>query len=349
MTSPFFAGPGARVRCEECGADIAAGLLACPGCSRLVYGRELAELARTAEAAEHVGDRTTAITSWRRALDLLPPGTTQRATIDKRVQALSAAIDGRAPADGDRGKSGGKNGAKTAAGTAGVVGLALLKSKALLALLLSNGKLLLLGLTKVPTLLSMFFYAGFTGNSAGIAIGVVASMYVHEIGHVAALKRFGIESTAPMFVPGFGAFVRLKQYPASEHEDARVGLAGPLWGLFAACVAAVIGFAGKSEAALAVAAWAARLNLFNLLPVWQLDGSRGLRALARGERLVLAAIAAAVAISLHQWMPGAVGAVILGRAFIGESHPTGDRHMLALFAVLIVAHAALSTLGSWGF
>ena len=38
----------------------------------------------------------------------------------------------------------------------------------------------------------------------------------------AALARYGIPASAPMFIPGFGAFVRLKAYPANQGEDARV-------------------------------------------------------------------------------------------------------------------------------
>ena len=34
------------------------------------------------------------------------------------------------------------------------------------------------------------------------------------------------------------------------------------------------------------------LNLFNLLPVWQLDGGRGMRALAKRERLMIAGLLA---------------------------------------------------------
>lgn len=36
------------------------------------------------------------------------------------------------------------------------------------------------------------------------------SIYVHEMGHVAALRRCGIAATAPMFVPGLGAFIRMR-------------------------------------------------------------------------------------------------------------------------------------------
>jgi membrane-associated protease RseP (regulator of RpoE activity) len=182
-----------------------------------------------------------------------------------------------------------------------------------------------------------------TGRGVGFGIGLVASIYVHEVGHVAALKRYGIEASAPMFVPGFGAFVRLKQYPTDAHEEARTGLAGPLWGLVAALVAAGLGALTGSPIALAVASLGATINLFNLIPVWQLDGARGLKALARNERFLLAAVGVATGLMVHEWMPAVVGLLVFSRAFSG-AHATGDRRVLLLFAALIVAHALLATL-----
>src|SRR5439155_143942 len=83
----------------------------------------------------------------------------------------------------------------------------------------------LLGLTKASTLFTMLLSAGVYWAAWGwkFALGVVLSIYVHEMGHVQALQRYGIKATAPMFIPGVGAVVRLKQYPASP-RDARVGL-----------------------------------------------------------------------------------------------------------------------------
>ena len=66
---------------------------------------------------------------------------------------------------------------------------------------------------------------------AYLAVGLVVAIYIHEMGHVVALQRFGIKATPPMFLPGLGAVVRLKQYPRTAMEDARVGLAGPIWGV----------------------------------------------------------------------------------------------------------------------
>jgi Zn-dependent protease len=115
---------------------------------------------------------------------------------------------------------------------------------------------------------------------------------------VAALRRFGIQATAPMFVPGLGALIRLRQHPANPREDARIGLAGPLWGCGAAAVA-YLGFVlGWGPLWAAVARFGAWVNLFNLLPVWQLDGGRAFRALSRQQRLLaVAALAALWALS----------------------------------------------------
>jgi Zn-dependent protease len=309
----------------------------------LIHGAELARIARDAEFAERESDRTTALSHWRRAVVLLPEATVQRKTIEARMSALSAAIDGRAR---KAGKENTKTGAAVGAG-ASAIGLALLKSKAILALALGNAKLLLLGLLKLPTLLSMFVYLNFTSNAVGgaaMAFGVLASIYVHEIGHVSALRRYGIEATAPMFIPGFGAVVRMKQYPTDVHEEARTGLAGPLWGFFAASVAFLVGCAFDLPVARAVASLGATINLFNLIPVWQLDGARGMRALSRAERLILGVSALASSLIFRQYMPLIVGIIVLAQAFSSTAHKPGDRGMFALYAAIVPLLAALASL-----
>ena len=62
-----------------------------------------------------------------------------------------------------------------------------------------------------------------------------------------------------------------------------------MWGL-AAALAALAGSAlGGGPMWKAIAHVGAWINLFNLLPVWQLDGNRGFAALARDGRLAVAA------------------------------------------------------------
>jgi Zn-dependent protease len=331
--------------CNECGAQIGPGLLACPGCARLVHSEQLKTLAASAAIAEKAGDLTAALTAWRRTLELLPRGTQQHAQVQKRLQHLSAAVDGRAAPPAGVAQAGNSGARAGTAAAVGAVGLALFKFKALIGLLLTNGKLLIVGLLKLPTLLSMLVYAQWMkGSGIGFGLGLVASIYVHEVGHVAALRRYGIAASAPMFVPGLGAFVRMSQYPTDAHEEARTGLAGPLWGLVAAVVAAIAGALTHSPVVDSVASFGATINLFNLVPIWVLDGSRGLRALNRGQRFAVAGAGIACGLVFHQWMPAIVGAVTLFRAFGDDKHPEGDRGMLALFAVLLVALSLIATL-----
>ena len=117
------------------------------------------------------------------------------------------------------------------------------------------------------------------------------------MGHVVWLRRFGIPATAPMFIPGLGAFVRLKAHPATAGEDARVGLAGPVWGAVAAVLALALGVAFGRPILFAIARVGAWINVFNLLPVWQLDGGRGFAALSRRQRGIVAAVAWALALA----------------------------------------------------
>ena len=210
--------------------------------------------------------------------------------------------------------------------------------------ILSKAKLLLLGLTKLSTLSSMLLFLGVYWSLWGwkFALGFVVSIYIHEMGHVAALARYGIAASPPMFIPGLGALVRLKQSPADVHQDARVGLAGPIWGLTAAVAAYAIGLATGAPIWMAIAKTAGFLNLFNLIPIWQLDGGRGFRALSRLDRWI------AVAAILLAWAVTSQGFLLLlagGAVFraIGKDAPADhDWPALATYIALIAALAPLS-------
>jgi Zn-dependent protease len=274
-------------RCPECGTELGPDDRACPSCARLIHGERLKSLAAEAEAAEQAGDLAAALAAWRNALDLLPPDSRQHAAILQKVQALSARV-----AEGDDAPRPSQGWKKGVAGL-GALGLLLFKFKTVFLFILTKGKLLLLGLTKLPTLLSMLatvvIYMQLWGWK--FALGFVLSIYIHEMGHVWMLRRYGISATAPMFIPGFGAFVRLNQHPATVVEDARVGLAGPIWGLAAAAVAYGIYVATGIEYWGALAQAGGMINLFNLIPVWQLDGGRGFESLTKMQRWIVAGVA----------------------------------------------------------
>src|SRR5881628_3228861 len=319
--------------CAQCGTQIAPALLACPSCRRLVYAEELKRLAATADGAEQAGDPSAALAAWRQALDLLPADATQHQVVSARIAALSRSLDA--------GPAGAKHGSGLGKGAAGVgaLGALLFKFKFALMFVLTKAKLLLFGLTKAGTFFSMLLSASLYWTMWGwkFAVGVVLSIYIHEMGHVQALQRYGIKATAPMFIPGFGAVIRLKQYPADAREDARVGLAGPLWGLGAALAAYAVYRATGVGVWGAIAHLGALVNLFNLVPVWQLDGARGFRAMTREQRWMAVAVIALV------WLVSKEGLLLLlavaaaAAAGLGRAAEAPDHRALLLYGLLVAA------------
>jgi Zn-dependent protease len=256
------------------------------------------------------------------------------------VVELSRGVEEKPAASGDR------PGWARAGTAVGLLGLLLWKSKFVLVFVLTKVKFLVLGLGKAGTAFSMVLSLGVYWAAWGwrFALGLILAMYVHEMGHVAALRRCGIAATAPMFVPGLGAFVRLKQTLRSAREDARVGLAGPIWGL-GATLAAYAGYAVLGWPVLAaIAKFSAWLNLFNLLPVWQLDGGRAFATLSRGQRWGIAAACGAA------WLVTREGLLLLlllaaaTRAWRGGTADEPDRMVFVQFAGLVFVLAFLTTI-----
>ncbi len=322
--------------CRQCGSEVVPSILRCPGCGALVHAEELKRLAAVAQQAAP----SDALASWRQAMALLPADSTQAGAVARKIEELSHLVEkSPQPAAG-----GGKW--KGVAGSGGVILLLLAKFKTVIFLLLSQGKLLLLGLTKMGTLLSMFASFGLYWSLYGwkFAGGLILSIYVHEMGHVFAIRRLGMAASVPMFIPGFGALIRLQAQYMTPREDARIGLAGPIWGCGAAVAAALLGIAFNSPACLVVAQWGAWINLFNLTPVWSLDGARGFHALRRRERIIATVVFAASWLPLN---PGfgllAVGAGIYGVTRPNEPAAT-DRRAFGEYLALCVALSAISWL-----
>ena len=345
MTTPLVQARAddAAWRCARCGVDVAPALLACPGCRALRHAERLKELAGEAEAcAAH--DPAASRDRWREALGLLPPDAGQHAAVSARLEAAeraAAAAGTTAKAKPETAK--GDATKRTGIGAAVAAALALLsKFKLAIVFALTKGKLLLLGLSKMSTVLSMLVSFGVYWTMWGwrFAGGFVLSIYVHEMGHVAALRRRGVAASAPMFVPGIGAFVRLRQAPRSEWEDADVGLAGPLWGLGAALAAYGGWLATGAPVWAAIAKTGALINLFNLAPVWQLDGARGFRAMTRAHRIAaVAAVVAAFAL-VHEPMLLIVAGLGAYQAFQPPAREP-DARAVGLYVGLVAAFAAL--------
>jgi Zn-dependent protease len=151
-------------------------------------------------------------------------------------------------------------------------------------------------LKALPMLVSVAAYSLIWGW--WFALGFVVLLFVHEMGHVIALRREGIKASAPFFIPFMGAVVWSKSLGQNALAEARVGLAGPVLGSLGAAACIPLASATGSDYWTALAFTGFFLNLFNLLPVVPLDGGRAMAAL-----------------SPWMWFAGLFGVLVLAFAF----------------------------------
>lgn len=311
------------VSCPDCGTTLDASALSCPSCHALVHARELESLASQAQQAMVAGDLDRARQLWEQSAALLPPDTVQYKSIRAHIENLKT-----------------KPSSKSWKGAAGA-GSAIL-------IALGKAKFLLLGLTKLSTLLSMLAFVGVYWALYGWmwAVGMVISIYIHEMGHVIKLREYGIAASAPMFIPGFGAFIRLKQLRITPIQDARVGLAGPIYGLGAAAVALGLGYVTHAKIWDAIAHFGAVINLFNLIPVWQLDGGRGFASQTRQQRLTIGVAAAMLWWITKEIMLGLVAIGAVYRLFTKDAAQEPDSVGMGQYVGLLIALSAIAFLAA---
>ncbi|HLZ94015.1 MAG TPA: site-2 protease family protein [Candidatus Dormibacteraeota bacterium] len=140
---------------------------------------------------------------------------------------------------------------------------------------LKYGGLLLLKIPALGTLVSVLIsFAGYAWwQGPAFAAALIAMIFVHEMGHVFEIRRQGMKATAPIFIPFLGAAIFQREHPTTALKQAQIGIAGPIAGTIGATVAYFLFLSTGQSVFLLAAVLGFILNLFNLIPVWQLDGS----------------------------------------------------------------------------
>jgi len=134
----------------------------------------------------------------------------------------------------------------------------LLKSKALFSIL--------------SMLVTVWVYSQIFGLP--FAVGFVALLLVHEMGHYVAARQRGLNVGLPAFIPFVGAWINLRETPHDAETEAYVAYAGPFIGTLGAFACYFYGHNTGQELYIALAYTGFILNLFNLIPVSPLDGGR---------------------------------------------------------------------------
>lgn len=112
------------------------------------------------------------------------------------------------------------------------------------------------------------------------AIGFIALLFVHEMGHAIVLKHQGVRATAPLFIPFFGAVIGMRELPKNVYAEAQMALGGPIIGSLGALLLLIGWQATGHPLLLALAYVGFWLNLFNLIPLSPLDGGRAMAAIS---------------------------------------------------------------------
>ena len=134
----------------------------------------------------------------------------------------------------------------------------------------------LLKLTKAgplaSLLLSSLAYTAVFGWQYGL--GMISLIFVHETGHALMMKYLRVPTGPMTFIPFMGAAVEMRGYPKNAAHEAAIGIAGPILGSLGAVVPFAYGLATGSQLAFALAHWGFLINLFNLMPIGDMDGGR---------------------------------------------------------------------------
>jgi Zn-dependent protease len=121
---------------------------------------------------------------------------------------------------------------------------------------------------------SVFFYSFRFGWK--FATGFVLLIFVHEMGHIIAMRMKKMNASLPMFIPMLGAVIFAPKMGTRE-DEAFVGIGGPVLGSIGALAVFGAHFftnAPVSDFLLTLSFFGVAINLFNMIPIRPLDGGR---------------------------------------------------------------------------
>jgi Zn-dependent protease len=218
-------------------------------------------------------------------------------------------------------------------------------------LLLLKGNLFL-SLLKLKFLLSFATFAAVYWALYGpwFGGGLAVLILVHELGHLLAVRRRGLAADLPMFIPGFGAYVRWNAAGVSPDTRALVSLAGPFAGALGALFCALVWLHTQNGLWISLAGFSAFINLINLVPVWTLDGGQAMGAIDRAGRIGIAIAAVLFAAFFRQPLILLVAGGAVYRALETGSKDLPVNHGITAYYIVLVATlgylSALAPLGA---
>ena len=185
------------------------------------------------------------------------------------------------------------------------LGTLLLKIKTVLLFLLNIKWLAVFakfGFAGITALISVVAYSFLFGWP--FAIGLVALLFLHEMGHAIVMKLKGMPVGGMIFIPLLGAAVFMKQMPKNAKDEAEVGIAGPIAGAIASSLCLLLALQAPHTPSIwaPLAYFGFLMNLFNLIPIVPFDGGRVLAAIDR--RVWILGFLGLAAFQIWTWISG---------------------------------------------
>lgn len=120
--------------------------------------------------------------------------------------------------------------------------------------------------------LALFLSLGLARATFGLLVCVTVTVFVHEMGHVVAMKIYGYKNIKMLLIPWFGGLASGEPTEQDAYKTAMVVAFGPFLGLVSVFLAICLAIALRSPwiVRYAIVAW--YINVFNLLPITPLDG-----------------------------------------------------------------------------
>lgn len=112
------------------------------------------------------------------------------------------------------------------------------------------------------------------------ALLLMLGVGLHEMGHVWAMRRCGMQTKGFYFIPFVGGAAVADDAFKSGKDEIFIALMGPVVGLLTAIPPLILYCITKSPMWAASASWLALVNLFNLFPINPLDGGRFIKGIA---------------------------------------------------------------------
>lgn len=131
---------------------------------------------------------------------------------------------------------------------------------------------------------------------------LTAVVIFHELGHFLAMKIYNYQDLGIFFIPLMGAYVSGKKQEVSQTQSTVILLAGPVPGIITGFILHFI-YIKTGISFIEQIAWILIfLNIFNLLPVYPLDGGQLLHRLFLDDNNILGKIFVIISAGLMSWI-----------------------------------------------